>query len=389
MSGARPQRVRALSVHATYRCRHSGACCSSGWAIGVEPELEPRLAAAALEGRLGGRRQDSLVARSGLSHGARSRLAFDAAGRCVFLEPDGLCAVHRRLGEDALPSACRQFPRVATRTPLGVSVTLSHYCPSAAGLLFSGAPLAVVEAPAAFPDCWPFEGLDAHQALPPLLRPGVLMSWPAHERWETHAVATFAELAPEAAVRRLASQAEAARSWTPAEGDFDGFFSACHRQDGLALAPEEPDAGWSGLEGRPGPAGAWEVVASTVPDGHSRPEPPPPLDAPGVALVEPGWCRLAAPVSAWLASKAFASWLALQGQGLRTTVLGLRVALGVLRAEAARGCCERGRALEPGLLGEAFRRADLLLLHLADPEALARLLSRCETAGVLGSTIRA
>jgi hypothetical protein len=60
-------------------------------------------------------------------------------------------------------------------------------------------------------------------------------------------------------------------------------------------------------------------------------------------------------------------------------VLGLRVALGVLRAEAARGCAEAGRALDAAQLKEAVRRADLLLVHLADPEALARRLGRCES----------
>jgi hypothetical protein len=94
--------------------------------------------------------------------------------------------------------------------------------------------------------------------------------------------------------------------------------------------------------------------------------------------VQPAWPSLARPVRRWLAAKAFASWLALQGEGLRTAVLGLRVALGVLRAEAARGCTGAGRRLDAELLKEAFRRADLLLVHLADPEALARRLSRVE-----------
>jgi hypothetical protein len=47
----------------------------------------------------------------------------------------------------------------------------------------------------------------------------------------------------------------------------------------------------------------------------------------------------------------------------------------VLRAEAARGCAEAGRTLDGDLLKEAVRRADLLLVHLADPEALARRLA--------------
>jgi xylose isomerase len=53
----------------------------------------------------------------------------------------------------------------------------------------------------------------------------------------------------------------------------------------------------------------------------------------------------------------------------------------VLRAEAVRGCAEAGRELDAPLLAESFRRADLLLLHLADVQALARGLSRCEIAG--------
>ncbi len=93
------------------------------------------------------------------------------------------------------------------------------------------------------------------------------------------------------------------------------------------------------------------------------------------------------PVRRWLAAKAFASWLVLQGEGLRTTVLGVRLALAVLRAEAARSAAEgEGRGEATDLL-EAIRRADLLLVHLVDPEALARRLSRFE--GLPGPVTRA
>ena len=94
----------------------------------------------------------------------------------------------------------------------------------------------------------------------------------------------------------------------------------------------------------------------------------------------PAWPAFSRPIRRWLAAKAFASWVALQGEGLRTTVAFLRVALGVLRAEAARGSAEAARVLDADLLLEAIRRADLLLVHLADPEALARRLSRGEAA---------
>lgn len=440
-----PVRVRALSVHAGYRCGNSGACCSSGWDIPVEPAVEEGLRAALRSGRLrlpvvgatGGVAGEPSAFRpvAGLPHGARVVFARDAGQRCVFLvrgsegrpaaggsAPATRCAVHAQLGEEALTSACRQFPRVVTLTPLGASVTLSHYCPTAAGMLFrhpeggiatafhpEGGSAAAPEAPAipslrilddppGFPPGWPYEGLDARQALPPFLRPGVLMSWPALERWEEHAVASLADesFPPEAALDALAAAAERARAWTPDHGDLDAFFVEALSSRGARVVAGDEGSAIPGPAGPSGPPGrgslgmraalgmtAWDLGARSVPAGHPLPPRPwPSIERAGpdrvAALVDDGWPALHRPIRAWLAAKAFASWLVLQGDGLRTAVLGLRAALGVLRAEAARGGADAGRALDPGLLKEAIRRADLLLVHLADPEALARDLSRCE-----------
>ena len=309
MTPAPARRVRALAIHAGYRCRHAGACCTSGWDIPVEPETEERLRAALRSGSLRPAEPDGigpddtdapvgLAGESGPSdrcfrgvtghpHGARAILRTNGAGECVFLDPrrarSGSCTVHRDLGETALPSACRHFPRVVTLTPLGVSVTLSHYCPTAAGLLFvipsvdqrfagrleqrnvlsggqilgilgmflsrssvtpgdeesAGPPasLRIVEDPPAFPAECPWEGLDARDALPPLLRPGVLMDWPSLERWERFAVAVLAaeNRSPEAALEILATAAEDARRWTPAAGPFAPFFEAV-----LGMSLREP-----------------------------------------------------------------------------------------------------------------------------------------------------
>ena len=379
-------RVRSLSIHAAYRCANAGACCSSGWEIPVEPAVEIGLRRAMTEGRLVPR--DALRPVAGLPHGARVVLALVArTNRCVFqvAGPPSRCTVHERLGEEALPSACRQFPRVVTLTPLGASVTLSHYCPTAAGLLFDPpGPVRILEAPGAFPDSWPFDGLDAREALPPFLRPGVLASWAALERWEDHAVAILADpsLTPEEAVVRLADDAERARAWAPERGDFDAFFAE-------ALAA--PTAGPGARSHAPDPLATWDLVVSTVPPGQARP---------GRLAVSPAAAAplagetTRAPVRRWLAARAFASWLPLQGPGLRTTALGLAVSLAVLKAEMARG---RLSAVPAGAathgadgsssLKEAIRRADLLLAHLADPQALADRLGACERpgAGVLAS----
>lgn len=84
------------------------------------------------------------------------------------------------LGHDALPLACRQFPRVTVLDPRGASVTLSHYCPTAAGLLKDDGPVAIEINGATFPPGGEYVGLDAQDALPPLLCRDVLMDW---ESW--------------------------------------------------------------------------------------------------------------------------------------------------------------------------------------------------------------
>jgi Fe-S-cluster containining protein len=386
--------TRVLSIHAEYRCRSTGVCCSSGWDVPVEPPVEDRLRAALKDGSLRPPDGTSVPFRAvaGLPHGARVVFGTDSRGRCVFLEAGerSLCAVHRQLGFVQLASACRDFPRVVTLSPLGVSITLSHYCPTAAELLFcDDRSLALENEPPAFPSSWPYEGLDARSSVPPLLRPGVLMGWEAWARWEAHAVATLdrGELTPEGALALLAAQAEAARTWRPANGDFDAYLERC-----LATPSPIPAASAPSLdECRRG----WQLVAECVPRGHPVPEPPfgeagelrGREDAVFTGPVADDWGDLAAPVRRWLAAKAFASWLALQGEGLRTTVLGVRLALAVLRAEAARRAAEgEGRGEATDLL-KAIRRADLLLVHLADPETLGRRLSRVE--GLPGSPARA
>lgn len=401
MRGTAGGAVRALSIHAGYRCLGSGVCCSSGWDIPVEPRSEAVLRRALQKGRLripgpdepaGTLRERPFRAVPGLPDGARVVLATVRSGRCVFLEADRRCAVHRQLGEDQLPSACRHFPRVATLTPLGVSVTLSHYCPTAAAMLFRDVAPAVVLDPPGFPSSWPWEGLDARDALPPLLRPGVLMDWASLDRWERFAVSVLAEeqQSPEAALDILAGAAEDARRWTPADGSFEGFFRGVlagwlpragsggrAAEEAAGAAPSSPLPRRSGL---PGAAGAWRLVAESVRHRERLPAAPDGLEDADARWVAPAWPVLGRPIRRWLAARIFGSWLALQGEGLRTTVLGLEIALGVLRAEAARGSGEAGRALDEELLKEAVGRSDLLLVQLADPEALARRLSRCESA---------
>ena len=209
-------------------------------AITGEPSPDCRVSTSRqAHSRVSGRRsgvRDLFERRANLPDG--SRVVFhvveeDHGPRCVFLERVGgnACAVHRQLGPERQAAACRIFPRVAASTPLGVGITLSHYCPTAAELLFDASePLRIVEAPPAFAEGVDYEGLDARPGLGPLLRPGVLLGWDGVRVWEEHVVSILAEEgSPERAVTAIAELAESLRRWTPAEGEFLPFLDATLR----------------------------------------------------------------------------------------------------------------------------------------------------------------
>jgi len=86
---------------------------------------------------------------------------------------------------------------------------------------------------------------------------------------------------------------------------------------------------------------------------------------------EPVLCR-------YLAARAFASWMAYQGRGLRTVVASLYVALDLVQAEAGTRAARAGRALDRSMLREAIRQADLQFVHQADSQRLADALGRVE-----------
>src|SRR5262249_34987609 len=123
-------------------------------------------------------------------------------------------------GHAWLPIACQQFPRMCLIDPRGVQITLSHYCPTAADSLFDETPLAIVCNPRAFPRDVAYEGLDARDAFPPLLRPGVLMDWLPLDGFETQAVCVLDGEGSrvEAALARIESLAERLRGWRATDG---------------------------------------------------------------------------------------------------------------------------------------------------------------------------
>lgn len=369
--------VFALSIHADYRCRHSGACCSADWDVPVELPVYRTLKDAVADGRLqpqiSARHLHPFVVETGLPEDAAAMLERTEIGECVFLDRGTkLCIVHRDLGEPALPATCRYFPRLAVRDDRGTFITLSHFCPTAAAMLFrDDCGLAITSGPHAFPP-GQYEGLVVtSDDLPPLLTPTMLMDGPGYSAWERHMVMRCAEgeRSPESTVATLERDARLLRAWKP------GRMTLVDAVRDLPVQPE-----WADMpRAFDRTASLYAQVIQAVPE-DLRPHPDEHgLDVAFVEYVGPMWARFFVPLNRYIAAKAFASWTAYQGRGVASIVRGLEAALAVVRVEAARQCRDAKRHLDADLLRDAFRSADFILNHLAIGEDLAAAWSVAES----------
>lgn len=121
--------LQALPIVERWDCHRCGVCCRGSLIYLDAADLE----------QLRGQRWDErpefrgqrLVVRDGWFGG--QRLAQRPDGRCVFLDDDGLCRVHKEFGADAKPHICRMFPLQVV--PAGEDrfvLTTRRSCPSAA-----------------------------------------------------------------------------------------------------------------------------------------------------------------------------------------------------------------------------------------------------------------
>jgi hypothetical protein len=367
--------VYALGFHADYRCRHSGACCTADWDVPVELPVYRSLSDALVGGRLRVASTAAatypLIVEPGLPAGAAAILDRDERGHCVFYESGAKrCIVHRELGEPFLPTTCRHFPRLSVQDRRGTFVSLSHFCPTAASLLFSDGPVAIIAEPPAFPET-DYDGLIVTaDDLPPLLHPRVLMDLDGYTAWERHMVGRCADLQErsESVLATLMRDADLLRRWRPGN---------------LTLAEAVWELPHDHVDGvRPAGLGpslqqCAEVIAA-VPDDLKPASDEAGLEEAWTRNVRAAWDDCRAPINRFLAAKAFASWTAYQGRGVKTIVRGLEAALALLRVEAARQCRDASRPLDRDLLLEAFRQADFVLNHLAVGEELAKAWSAVE-----------
>src|SRR3954470_17848713 len=84
------EKVRSLSIHADYRCRHSGECCSMGWDVPVElrvfKSLTEALASDRQETASGPETVAPFIVGPDLPDQAAAMFERPSDGLCVFLE---------------------------------------------------------------------------------------------------------------------------------------------------------------------------------------------------------------------------------------------------------------------------------------------------------------
>ncbi|GAG22906.1 unnamed protein product, partial [marine sediment metagenome] len=104
-------------------------CCDQPWRTLIEADK-----AQALDGhdfsaypQLAGR---SFYHQSKDDGEGRYRLAKGEGTRCLFLDTDDLCIIHKELGAQAKPHMCRQFPFLAAYTWVDERVSANYGCPS-------------------------------------------------------------------------------------------------------------------------------------------------------------------------------------------------------------------------------------------------------------------
>src|SRR5687768_7019642 len=137
-------------------------CCTSGWPIPIERARVGAIEAAIARDVIPLRVEPWIVADAGAPDDVAAMLAVPDNGHCVFFEAGRPgCSIHA-----VKPAGCNHFPYLCLIDQRGVHVTLSHYCPTAAALLFEHrGTIEIVEGAAPTGD-EEVEGLDARESLP-------------------------------------------------------------------------------------------------------------------------------------------------------------------------------------------------------------------------------
>ena len=122
-------RLQVIEPDAKFSCGSCGHCCDQPWRTAIEADK-----VAALD-RHDFSKYPQLAGKKFYRPAADGRAGyFDLAKgegtKCIFLDTDRLCIIHKELGPEAKPAMCRQFPLLSSRTWTDERVSLNYACPA-------------------------------------------------------------------------------------------------------------------------------------------------------------------------------------------------------------------------------------------------------------------
>lgn len=287
------------------------------------------------------------------------------------------CSLESTLGTAALPHTCRQFPRVLLVDSRGWHQSLSAWCVTAADLIVHGGDNFLSFDHIEWDPRVHLDALDAREAWPPELRPGVLMGHDAYERYEARVLEALAACpgrsgAGAEVLQRAVQWTAQLRSWRHGDRSLD---DSVHR---LSMPPV--------LSAPPRPAfDLAKDLISRVPSPW-RPDhwPNGLTDA---SYDGPQLTRQAADavLRRYLGTRLVGSWIAYQGRG----VLSVAASLVSSYALAALALSMNGDGpVTFGRMASSIRAADWLQLHLLDREVWADWCAQWETHATGGDALR-
>ncbi|HKQ49072.1 MAG TPA: YkgJ family cysteine cluster protein [Phycisphaerae bacterium] len=118
-----------LQTNDRFSCGSCTHCCDQPWRTMIEADKAKALHAHDFS------KYPQLAGRQFYSPAADGRdgfydLAKGEGTRCLFLDADGLCIIHKELGAEAKPAMCRQFPFLPSRTWTDDRLAMNFGCPS-------------------------------------------------------------------------------------------------------------------------------------------------------------------------------------------------------------------------------------------------------------------
>ncbi len=103
-------RLQVIDPSLRFECSSCTRCCEQPWRTLIEPEKAAALDQVVWEREFPALAGRTLYRRVGDGDRTVYELGKGEGVKCVFLDADGLCIIHKKLGYDAKPNMCKQFP---------------------------------------------------------------------------------------------------------------------------------------------------------------------------------------------------------------------------------------------------------------------------------------